>query len=112
MLKNNLKIAFRRLLNDKKTTLLHLLGLSIGLSSFLLLMQYVFFEKSYDRYHHRSEDIHRITADIYRDGELSVSSASTYLGLSPALQKIYPEIEHYVRLFAMSAALEIGEERF
>lgn len=112
MLKNNLKIAFRRLLNDKKTTLLHLLGLSIGLSSFLLLMQYVFFEKSYDRYHYRSEDIYRLTADIYRDGELSVSSATTYLGLGPALQKVYPEIEQSTRLFAMSATLEIEEEHF
>ena len=95
MLKNNLKIVICRLLNDQKTTLLHLLGLSIGLSSFLLLMQYVFFEKSYDYYHNRSEDIYRITGEIYRNKKLNTHSASMYLGLSPALQKDYPEIEQY-----------------
>ena len=112
MLKKNLKIAFRRLWKDKRGTALHLLGLSIGLSSFLLLMQYAFFEKSYDRHHHRSEDIYRVTAEVYRNGELNTHSATTYLALSPSLQRDFPEIEKYVRFFAMSATIEMGDQRF
>jgi len=30
------------------------------------------FEKSYDRFYERSEDLYRITADLYRNGELNV----------------------------------------
>ena len=112
-MKNNyIKLALRHLTTDKQGTAIHLIGLAVGITGFLLLLQFAFFEKSYDQYHERAEDIYRITADIYRDGELNVKSATTYLALSPALQNDFPEIENYVRLFGSDALLTVGEKRF
>ena len=112
MLKNHLKIAFRHLMTDKKGSLLQLMGLSVGICSFLLLMQYVFFEKSYDQYHTQKENIYRVTADIYRNGTLNNQSATTYLALGPSLQRDFAEVENYVRFFPSSAIIQIEEERF
>ena len=46
MIKNHLKLAFRRMQSDRQGTLIHLLGLAVGMTGFLLLLQYPFFEKS------------------------------------------------------------------
>ena len=112
MFQNHFKLALRHLLSDKQGTAIHLLGLAVGITGFLLLLQYAFFEKSYDRQHARAIDLYRIAADISRDGEKIVESATSYLALPPALKSDYPEIENYTRLFGNGGLFTIGEKRF
>ncbi len=112
MFQNHFKLAIRHLFADKQGTVIHLLGLVVGITGFLFLLQYAFFEKSYDKYHERANDLYRITADIYRGGELNVQSATTYLALPTALQSDFPEIESYVRLFPTEALISVEENRF
>ncbi len=112
MFLNHFKLAIRHLFSDKQGTSIHLLGLAVGITGFLLLLQYAFFEKSYDRHHERATDLYRITADIKRDGEQVVESATTYLALPPALKSDFPEIENYTRLMGSEGLFSIGEKRF
>ncbi len=112
MINNYIKIAIRHFFFNKQATLLNLLGLSIGLAGFLLLLQYVLFEKSYDRYHEKVGDLYRITMDVYRNNQLNVQSATSYLGLPPALQNDFPEVETYTRFFGSTGLIHIGDERY
>lgn len=50
MLKNYLKIAFRNLWKNKGYTVVNMAGLSIGLTGFILLLLYVNYEHSYDKW--------------------------------------------------------------
>ena len=51
MFKNYLKVAFRNLFKEKVFSCINVFGLAIGIASFLLILQYVVFERSYDNFH-------------------------------------------------------------
>ena len=50
MIRNYLRIAFRNLFKHKGYTALNVLGLAVGMMVFLLIAQYVRFERSYEAF--------------------------------------------------------------
>jgi putative ABC transport system permease protein len=56
----NLKISLRYLAKQKDTSLLNLMGLTIGMSVFILIFYFVNFERSYDDFHKEGNLIYRI----------------------------------------------------
>jgi putative ABC transport system permease protein len=63
-------------------------------------VQFVLFEKSYDRFHQRSEDIYRIpfSWEPLSRGNTDEIYASNVPAFGPALQVDFPEVEQYTRL--------------
>ena len=59
MLQNYFKLALRNLLKRPGYAALHLLGLATGMACCLLILQYVLYERSYDRFHLGAERIVR-----------------------------------------------------
>lgn len=59
MLTIYLKIALRNIVRNKTFSLINIMGLSIGLVSFLGISLYVIDELSYDRFHKNSNRIYR-----------------------------------------------------
>jgi len=96
MLTNYFKIALRNLLKHKFYSLLNILGLSIGIASFLFILLYTQEELSYDKYHDRADDIVRIDFHA-RLGENEFVSANNSAPLGPTLAREYPEVESYCR---------------
>lgn len=62
MLKNYLIIAWRNFLKHKSFSLINIAGLAVGLACFILIMLYVQYELSFDRYHEKAERIYRVVA--------------------------------------------------
>jgi len=58
----NLKITIRRLIKDKAFSTINIVGLVIGISSFLILFLYVSNEKSFDKHFDDHERIYRVTS--------------------------------------------------
>lgn len=78
-----------------------MIGLAIGLASFILIVLYVYDEFSYDKYHKNSDRIYRITSKLDFEG-VGEESASQPFPLGPAFVKDYPEIvEASVRFYNM-----------
>ena len=98
MLRNYFKFSWRRLLTDKKTTFIHLAGLAIGIAGFLLIVQYVMYERSYDSFFENKDRIYRVGLEVYRDNKLSIRSAINYAGVGPALKSDYNEVEQFFSL--------------
>lgn len=73
MFKNNIKFAFRNIIRHKGFSILNIVGLSIGLSCSILIMLFVQYELSFDRYHESTKNIHRIImwckGDSYQGSE-------------------------------------------
>jgi putative ABC transport system permease protein len=63
MFKNNLKIALRSLLKQKKYTFINVMGLAVGIASCLLIMLYVQHELSYDKFFDNHDRIYRMVLE-------------------------------------------------
>ncbi|HZI23512.1 MAG TPA: ABC transporter permease, partial [Chryseolinea sp.] len=113
MLRNYIKIAFRNFLKQKSYTLLNVIGLSAGMAASLLIIQYVKYERSFDTFHSRAEDIYRIQYNGWQNGKLNFESAVAVPAVGPALKNNFPEVEAYTRFLPVKGMVsyeKAGEE--
>ncbi|MEM1137443.1 MAG: FtsX-like permease family protein, partial [Bacteroidota bacterium] len=97
MFKNNFKVASRSLLKHKFYSFINIAGLAIGMTCCLLIYLYVNHELSYDAFHTKKAQIHRIVTDIKTPTEtlnISVTSAP----MAAYMKKDFPEVLEMVRL--------------
>jgi putative ABC transport system permease protein len=110
MLTNYLKLAFRNLTKRKGYSLLNIAGLAIGIACCVLIFQYVAYERSYDSFPGKADQIVRLRLDSYQQGKLAWKSATSYPAFGPTLKKDFPEVEDYCRLIDAELLLS-NEER-
>lgn len=114
MLKNYLIIAWRNFLKHKSFSLINIAGLAVGLACFILIMLYVQFELSFDRYHEKAERVYRVVA--HQPGNVYLGSdhfAVTQAVLSKTLKAEYPEVSHAVALDDWNEVLvTMGDKSF
>src|SRR5690348_16392475 len=101
MIRNLFLTALRSLKKNKFFSFLNIAGLAIGMAVFLLIAQYVYFEKSYEDFIPDRDNIYRVALTTYLNNELAFSSAENYPGVGPALLAELPEVEGYARLYNM-----------
>lgn len=94
MLRTNLKLAFRHLNRHKRTALLNIIGLGIGLLAYMLIFQHLSYEWSYDRFHSQADNIYRVDSDFSSGGE-RLRYAANYYGMAEAMLAELPEVEDY-----------------
>ncbi|HXB95724.1 MAG TPA: ABC transporter permease, partial [Puia sp.] len=91
------RLALRQLKKNKGFTALNLLGLTLGLTTFLLIVLYVTDELAYDRYNTKANRIVRIHTDVclhYVVTPFAVASPP----VAAQLAKTCPEVEKAVRV--------------
>ena len=98
MLKNYFKTAFRNLWKHKTFSFINLIGLTIGLSSFILIALYIFDELTFDRFHKNVHNIYRIVeSKTYAEGK-TAKTTGTGFQVSARAKADLPEIEDAARL--------------
>ena len=102
---NYLLSAFRNIVKNKFFSILNLLGLSVGIAACLLLLQYVYYENSYDTFHENSKNIYRIRYDNYVNGERSFACAAAVPAVGPAMKNNFPEVLEYSWAFPFSGII-------
>ena len=98
MVRNYIKIALRNFVRQKSYTMLNIIGLSLGMAASLLIIQYVKYERSFDTFHSRANDIYRIQYNGWQNGKPNFESAVAVPAASAALKNNFPEVEEYTRL--------------
>src|SRR5919205_486946 len=98
MLTNYFKTALRSITKNKLFSAINILGLAIGMAACLLILQYVSFELSYDRFNVQADDIYRVANDRYQEGKLVQHGTITYSGVGPAMQADFPEVVNHTRV--------------
>ncbi len=92
MIKNYFKIAVRHLLKDKFYSFINILGLAVGIACFVLIINYLRYELSYDTSLNHSEQLYRIALT----GESN--QTRTPHPLAQAMVKDFPEVASAVSL--------------
>lgn len=110
MIKNYLTVAWRHLRRQPGYTALNLLGLTIGISSSLIILLYLQNELGFDSYNTKADRIIRISSDLHEPDD-AFRWAVTQIPLGPMLKETYPEVEHTVRFNGNgNTTIEIGDE--
>ena len=97
MWKNNIKTAWRNIMNNKLFSAINIFGLAIGFACCVLMFLFVKHELSYDKFHTNAENIYRVTS--IADGTNGKTNlAVTASPWAPLMKKDYPEIKQFVRI--------------
>nr|WKN39851.1 ABC transporter permease [Tunicatimonas sp. TK19036] len=99
MIHNFFTTAYRVLRKNIGFSLINIFGLSLSLAVFMLILQFVSFELSYDAFHQNKEHIYRVESQFFKNGELTDDWASSSTGYGLAMQEAFPEIEAMTRLY-------------
>jgi putative ABC transport system permease protein len=96
MYKNYLMIAWRNLLRKKGYSAINIFGLALGIACCLLIFMYVEYERSFDSYHAKGDQIYRVI-----HGSKGESTASYWVWnnapIGQALYDNFPEIDKVVQ---------------
>ncbi|WP_291781647.1 ABC transporter permease [Cecembia sp.] len=111
MLKNYLIIALRNIKRNKLRSLVHILGLSLGIAICLLIFNVVWHAYSFDKFHTDSERIFRInTVTEWEPGNLFQSSA-TNGPLGEVIDEEISLIENKGRLYTLYETMVVIPEQ-
>ncbi len=108
MIKNYLKTAFRNMKRYKGFTFINTLGLALGLVCCILILLYVRFEMSYDRYHPDYDRIYRISIRSIGPAGEDGEPANTPI-LAFTLKEQFPQVETVARMTQWSGAIVVKE---
>jgi putative ABC transport system permease protein len=97
MFSNYFKIAIRNILRHKVYSIINIVGLSAGMACTILILLWVNYELSFDRFHKNAYRIYRLATN-FDVGSFQGKWASSNFPAGPTLQKDYPEVTKAVRL--------------
>ncbi len=114
MLKNYLKVAVRNVIHHPIFSSINVLGLSLGMLSFLFIFLWIRDEKSIDNFHTNGDHLYNVYTTVEangeRHGEYSTSlqhpDGISHVGLE-GIEEVIPEIE-YINYYAAGYELPWG----
>lgn len=114
MLKNYLLLAWRNFRKHPTFSVINLAGLAVGIACFILIMLYVQYELSFDRYHEKADNIYRVVAQ--QPGNVFLGTdhfAVTPAILGKTLKQEFPEVLEATTLDDYNNVLiTVGEQSF
>src|SRR6478672_3871979 len=97
MFKNYLKTAWRNIRKNKIYSSINIIGLAIGLAACILILLFVFYERSFDNFH--SKNIYRLNEVQKFEGMVSSQKVSlSMFPMGPTLKNEFPEIKNFTRI--------------
>lgn len=104
MIKNYFKIAWRNLTRNKLRTVIHVLGLSLGISICFLIFNLVYHAYSFDKFHPDLDRIYRVTT-VSEWGNETYPNSGTPGPLGEVIQDEVSGIEEKARLYTLSETM-------
>ena len=98
MIRNYFKTAVRNLWKHKIFSFINITGLTIGLTSFMLIALYIFDEMTFDRFHPNADHIYRVVeSNTSADGK-TTRRAGTGAQVSIQAKADFPEVKDVARI--------------
>ncbi len=96
MLRNYFLTALRHLKRQPGYTALNILGLTLGVTSSLLILLYLAFETGFDTHHVHADQVYRISSRISEPDD-AFNWAVTQMPLGKTVKETFAEVDQYVR---------------
>jgi putative ABC transport system permease protein len=97
MIKNYFKTAWRNLWKNKTYSFINITGLAIGMAACILILLFVFYERSFDNFH--KKNIYRLNEVQKFEGMVSSQKvALSMFPMGPTLKEDFPEINNFTRI--------------
>jgi len=112
MLTNYLKLTLRNLKGNKGYFIINLLGLIIGITSFILIVIWIKAETSYDNFHPNADNIYRVDYLLYEEGILEQHSASGSGAIAREMKNAFPEVRNFTRFSRTESLVKYGDKTF
>jgi len=113
MLRNYFKIGTRNLVRQKLFTFINVIGLAFGLSAFLLINEYVKFERSYDSQYEKSSQLYRVATVEKINGVATVKDANAFSHSANVLFDELPEVVNFTSTFKFDGlTFRMGDKVF
>ncbi len=107
---NYLKIAWRNLAKNKIASLINIVGLTIGLSSCLLISLYIQHELSYDTFQRNGSRIARVIMEYTFAGSPEAKRGNfTSTKVAPVFARTFPEVTSAVRMTMVNRVVRHGD---
>jgi putative ABC transport system permease protein len=97
---------------NKGYFIINLLGLIIGITSFILIVIWIEAETSYDKFHENANKIYRVDYLLYEEGILEQHSASGSASIGKEIKNMFPEVEGYTRFYRTESLVKHGDKTF
>ncbi len=98
MIKNDVKTAVRNLWKHKTFSLINVIGLTIGITSFILIALFIFDELTFDRFHENADKIYRVVDSKTASDGKTTRRSGTGLQVSARAMQGIPEIQDVARI--------------
>ncbi|MFD2872495.1 ABC transporter permease [Mucilaginibacter ximonensis] len=96
MLKNYIKTAWRNLWKNKVFSALNIVGLAVGMAACIVIMLFVFYEKSFDNFH--TKNIYRLNEVQTFPGMAAQKVALSMAPMGPTLKHEFPQVKNFSRV--------------
>ncbi|HMH23124.1 MAG TPA: ABC transporter permease [Puia sp.] len=111
MFRTYLKSALRNLTRNRTYSFLNIFGLATGMAACIVILLFVFYEKSFDSMHHKN--VYRLnTVQKFTSTATSEKIATTMFPMGPTLKDEFPEVLSYSRVdWNKQYEMTYGEKR-
>ncbi|HLX90940.1 MAG TPA: ABC transporter permease [Puia sp.] len=107
MLKNYLKTAFRHIGRHKTYAAVNIIGLSVGITAFIVILLFVRYEYSFDNFHKDKERIYRLVSVPYTTSSSFAPTAAVPLPVAEGLRLDFPQLESVAAIFGRDGQVTI-----
>ncbi|WP_080057663.1 ABC transporter permease [Spirosoma aerolatum] len=111
MIRNFVKIAWRNLMLNKAFAAINMLGLAIGLTSFMLIAVFVYNELSYDKYPTKASNLYRVQLSVVGNGSVEVYP-NVDLAVGEGMQRAFPEVKASTRFSPATDYIQYKDKQF
>ncbi len=109
----DLSISIRRLLSSKFNSVVNIIGLTIGLTIFLLLINYVYIESSYEKHHIQSDRTYQIGSRFTNNQGTTGTFGITFGILAESYLSNFPDVERAAHTYGpIKMELDVSDQRF
>jgi putative ABC transport system permease protein len=104
-----LSLAIRRLRSQKLFSVLNIFGLAIGMAASVIILLFVRFEHSYDKFHSQYDEIYRLTYHRASETGESVHFASCAPPAGLRVREQFPQVDQLARFLRYKTTLSYGD---
>lgn len=112
MFQNNLKIAVRHIRKNWGSSLMNIIGLTLGVIGSIIIFLTVIYETSFDTFHQNTSEIYRVTND-YKYPTFTMHIGQTPDPMAEALKTDFPEFTRVAPIASnYNQTISVGQQNF